>query len=182
MRKKTMNMFGSLGKLQHRKDSLSINYDTCISRIQQAYMINGLKELVNQLAQQVVKLKRYICYVKSLIVSVITWNLHHNEGFMKSLFIYSDYMKSLKKQALNFILLLVSYLYETCSWKAMPSSKPKLSWTCKWRHQRHACCVDGWWRGSRLDNWNQICSVPKQLCLLFRDHVFIVFSHVWQWS
>ena len=30
--------------------------------------------------------------------------------FMKSLFIYSDYIKSLKKQALNFILVLVSWL------------------------------------------------------------------------
>ena len=61
----------------------------------------------------------YICYSKSVKPGITRnpWSfqwLHEistiMRDFMKSLFISSDYMKSLKKQALNFILLLVSWL------------------------------------------------------------------------
>ena len=33
---------------------------------------------------------------------------------------------------------------------------------------------------SRLDYWNQVCSVSKEFCLSYRDQVFGVFSHVWK--
>ena len=61
---------------------------------------------------------QYIYYSKSVKPGItrIPWSfqgLHEisiiKRDFMKSLFISSDYMKSLKKQALNFILLQVNF-------------------------------------------------------------------------
>ena len=112
-----------------------------------------------------------ICYSKSVKPGITRnpWSfqwLHEISiiirDFMKSLFISSNYMKSLKKQALNFILLLVNWLF---IWNLFMEShailRPKAQLNVQMEtYQRHGCCMDFWKRVSRLDNWNQIYSVP----------------------